>query len=197
MEWDARVREIWFSEQLNCVSLVLSDQSVGKQARRPRPTLPITAPWLLLPNQGRITLGKVLGEMNISKAKTQVLQSIAGVFPCNAVLHKWGIVPLAACALCSHPAVPHPVSLLCHQGGQDSGPQQQRAQDVPSDVEGHSGLHYRVGHCSRAGLQDLHQPEDQIIEWQRAWDEVADVHWESDVEQSDPDAVTQQKRSDA
>jgi hypothetical protein len=76
-------------------------------------------------------------------------------------------------------------------------PPQQRAQDVPSDVEGHSGLHYRVGHRSRAGLQDLQQPEDQIIEWQRAWDEVADVHWESDVEQSDPDTATQQKRPSA
>jgi hypothetical protein len=51
------------------------------------------------------TLGKVLGEMDISSAKKQVLQSIAGAFPCNAVLHKWGIVPSAACALCGHPSL--------------------------------------------------------------------------------------------
>ena len=44
---------------------------------------------MLLPNQGRNTLGKVLGEMKISTAKKQVLHSIAGVFLCNAVLHKW------------------------------------------------------------------------------------------------------------
>ena len=48
--------------------------------------------------------GKVLGEMAISPAKKQVLQSIAGAFPCNAELNKWGIVPSAACALCGHPA---------------------------------------------------------------------------------------------
>jgi hypothetical protein len=74
----------------------------GKEASPP--TLPFTASWLLLPNQGRNTLGKVLGEMKISTAKKQVFQSIAGAFSCNAVLHKWGIVPSAACALCGHPA---------------------------------------------------------------------------------------------
>jgi hypothetical protein len=70
------------------------------------PTLPVTASWLLRPNQGQSTLGKVLGEMKISTAKKQVLQSMAGAFPCNAVLQKsrWGIVPSAACALCGHPA---------------------------------------------------------------------------------------------
>jgi hypothetical protein len=42
--------------------------------------------------------------MKISTVKKQVLQSIAGAFPCNAVLHKWGKVPSDAYALCSHPA---------------------------------------------------------------------------------------------
>jgi hypothetical protein len=46
----------------------------------------------------------MLGEMHISTAKNQVLQSIAGAFPCNAVLHKCDIAPSAACALCGHPA---------------------------------------------------------------------------------------------
>ncbi len=68
------------------------------------PALPLTASWLLRLHQGRSTLGKVLGEMKISTAKKQVLQSIAGAFPCNAVLHKWFKVPSAACVLCGHPA---------------------------------------------------------------------------------------------
>ena len=45
--------------------------------------------------------------MKISPAKKQVLQPIAGAFPCNAVLHKWGIVLSTACAQCAlggHPA---------------------------------------------------------------------------------------------
>jgi hypothetical protein len=64
------------------------------------PTLPLTVAWMLRPNQGQDTLGRVLGEMRISTAKKQVLQSMAGAFPCNAVLHKWGIAPSAACSLC-------------------------------------------------------------------------------------------------
>jgi hypothetical protein len=56
------------------------------------PALPLTVSWLLRPDQSRSTLGKVLGEMKISTAKKQVLQPIAGAFPCNAVLHKWGVV---------------------------------------------------------------------------------------------------------
>ncbi len=51
-------------------------------------------------DQGQSTLGKVLEEMKISAAKKQVLQSIAGAFPGSAVLHRWGIKPSAACALC-------------------------------------------------------------------------------------------------
>jgi hypothetical protein len=56
------------------------------------PTLPLTVAWMLL------------GEMRISTAKMQVLQSMAGAFPCNAMLHKWGIAPSAACSLCGHTA---------------------------------------------------------------------------------------------
>ena len=29
---------------------------------------------------------------------------MAEAFPCNAIIHKWGILPSAACALCGHPA---------------------------------------------------------------------------------------------
>jgi hypothetical protein len=43
---------------------------------------------MLLPDQGWSTLGQVLKMMNIAAAKKQVLQSMAGAFPCNALLHK-------------------------------------------------------------------------------------------------------------
>ncbi len=32
-----------------------------------------------------------------------------------------------------------------------------------------------------AGLQGLQQPKDQIYEWQRAWDEVTDLHLEEEA----------------
>jgi hypothetical protein len=48
-----------------------------------------------------------------------------------------------------------------------------------------------------AGLLGLPQPEARLDEWQRAWDEVTDVHLEGEGEQSEPDATTQRKRPDA
>ncbi len=46
-----------------------------------------------------------------------------------------------------------------------------------------------------AGLQGLQQPEDQIDEWKRAWDEFTDTTLEGEEEQADTD--TQRKRPDA
>jgi hypothetical protein len=63
------------------------------------PALSLTASWLLQLQQGRSTLGKVLGEMKISTTKKQVLQSIAGAFPCHAVLR--GSTSGARCPLLS------------------------------------------------------------------------------------------------
>jgi hypothetical protein len=64
------------------------------------PWLPLTIFWLLLPNQSRSTLGRVLGEMKISTAKNWQETGdaiIAGQIPCNAVLYKWGETPSPAC----------------------------------------------------------------------------------------------------
>ena len=68
------------------------------------PTLPLTASWLLLPDQGGSTIGQVLSKMETGTAKKQVLQSIAGAFPGNVLFHKWGMVASAACTLCGAPA---------------------------------------------------------------------------------------------
>ncbi len=48
-----------------------------------------------------------------------------------------------------------------------------------------------------AGLLDLPQPEDQIEEWQRAWDEIEDMHLEDEGESVDDDAAFRRKRPDA
>ncbi len=141
------------------------------------PALPFTAAWMLRPNQGRDTPGKVLGDMSISTAKKQVLQSIAGAFPCNAVLHKWGIAPSPACALCGHPA-------KTQSHVQCSCPVLKEAR-----IRAHHNLAQRLWKGIRdaskgwiitteqtvaglkglvAGLQGLPQPEELIPEWQRA-----------------------------
>ena len=52
------------------------------------PALPLTASWLLLPDQGRATLGKVLERMQSFTKKKQILQSLTNAYLCNATLHK-------------------------------------------------------------------------------------------------------------
>jgi hypothetical protein len=105
VEWDAKVREdpVQRAAEL-CLNRMLRPKRGRAGTEASPPALPLTAAWMLRPNQGWGTQGKVLGDMSISTAKNQVLQSIAGAFPCNAVLHKWGITPSPACALCGHPA---------------------------------------------------------------------------------------------
>ena len=200
VEWDARVREELVQRAAErCVTRTLRPKRGRAGAEASPPTLPLTASWLLQPNQGRSTLGKVLGEMKISPAKKQVLQSIAGAFPCNAVLHKWGIVPSAACALCGHPAETQShIQCLC-----------------PALKEARIRAHHNMAHRlwkgiqastkdwviaieqTVAGLQGLPQPEARLDEWQKAWDEVNEVHLEGEGEQSDSDTATQRKRPDA
>ncbi len=48
-----------------------------------------------------------------------------------------------------------------------------------------------------AGLQGLHQSEEQIDAWQRAWDEVDDLHVEGEEVQADANMAAQRKRQDA
>ncbi len=43
-----------------------------------------------------------------------------------------------------------------------------------------------------AGLQGLPQPEEQIDAWQRAWDEVDDLHLEGEEVQADAESPTWQ-----
>ncbi len=66
---------------------------------------------------------------------------------------------------------------------------------------GHSGFHQNrwtiAVEQTVAGLQGLSQPEDRTDDWQRAVDEIADIHLEGEGEQTDADAAIQRKRPDA
>ena len=200
VEWDARVRENVVQRAAGrCINRILKPKCGRAGVEASPPTLPLTAAWMLRPDQGRSTLGEVLGEMKISPAKKQVLQSMAGAFPCNAVLHKWGIVPSAACALCGHPAETQShIQCLC-----------------PALSEARIRAHHNIAQRlwkgiaestkkwtitveqTVAGLQGLPQPEEQIGDWQRAWDEMTDIHLEGEGECTDEVAATQRKRPDA
>ncbi len=123
----------------------------------------------------------------------------AGAFPCNAVLHKWGIAPSPACALCGHPA-----ETQSHV--QCSCPVLKETR-----IRAHHNLAQRLWKGIRdaskgwiitteqtvAGLQGLQQPEELIPEWQCAWDELTDLKLDGEGEDMDTDAMIQRKRPDA
>ncbi len=108
------------------------------------------------------------------------LQSIAGAFPCKAVLHK--------CAVCSHPAEPQ-------SHVQCSCPVLKEAR-----IRAHHNLAQRLWKGIRdaskwwivtkeqtvTGLQGLPQPKEFIPKWQRAWDELTDLQLVGEGEDMDP-----------
>ena len=200
VEWDTRVRDDLIQRAAEqCVTSTLQPKRGRAGAEPSPPALPLTASWLLRTDQGRSTLGKVLGEMKISTAKKQVLQSIAGAFPCNAVLHKWGVVPSAACALCGHPAETQShIQCLCPALKEARiRAHHNMAQRLWKGIESSTkGWTFAI-EMTVAGLQGLPQPEDRIAEWQRAWDEMTDLHLEGEEVQTDADMEAHRKRPDA
>jgi hypothetical protein len=78
-----------------CVSPVVRGGQVAPRR------VPITTTWMLLPNQGRKTLGAVLTRMKVAPAKRQVMKSLAGMNPGNALLFNWGVGSEAIS--CVHP----------------------------------------------------------------------------------------------
>ena len=70
-------------------------------------------------------------------------------------------------------------------------------------MEANNGCLQRVDHWTIvteqtvAGLLGLPQSEDRLGEWQRAWDEIEDMHLDGEGDPADADAAFQRKRPDA
>ncbi len=198
VEWDQSLREALTQKAAEqCLSRVLRPKRRRGGQEVVPPALPLTASWMLRPDQGRSTLGQVLKTMKIGSAKKQVLQSIAGAFPCNALLHKWSMVSSAACALCGAPAESQShIQCLC-PALKDARIRAhhtlaQRLWKGISDASKH--FHICVEQTVD-GLRGLPQPEEQIEEWQLAWDELTDVQLR--VQEGDTEGGIQRKRPDA
>jgi hypothetical protein len=70
IEWDAKVREDLVQRAAElCLNRMQRPKRGRAGAEASSPPLPLTAAWILRPNQGRDTLGKVLGEMRGSNNK--------------------------------------------------------------------------------------------------------------------------------
>jgi hypothetical protein len=74
VEWDSRLRQDLVQRAAELyLNRILRPKRGRAAAEASPPTLPLTVTWMLRPNQGRDTLGRVLGEMRISTAQKQVL----------------------------------------------------------------------------------------------------------------------------
>ncbi len=102
-------------------------------------------------------------------------------FPCYAVLHKWGVVPSAACALCRHPTETQGhIQCLCPALKEARiRAHHNMAQMLWKGIKDSTREWTIVTEQTVAGLPVLQQPEEQIDAWQRAWDKVDNLHLDS------------------
>ncbi len=100
--WDVQVQ--WALPQV--AALQVAAKLVGARRRHDGTKVPqpITTAWLMRQDQGRQVLGATLCTMRTNAAKRRVLQSLAGAFPCNALLHRWKLLASGSCDLCACPA---------------------------------------------------------------------------------------------
>ena len=199
IEWDASLRE-----SLTRVAAAQGAALIGKPTRRKDGSVtpahvPLCAEWLLRPDQGRNVLGDVLRKMKISASKRRTLQSLAGMYPSNAILFKWKLAQSPACSLCgcSAETMAH-IQCVC-----------------PALKEARIRAHHnlvkrlwdRLGQASTRfviyremtveSLQGVEAPLDCRDEWHRALDELMDSDLagpDSEVEAADllgkrPDGV--------
>jgi len=105
-EWGAGVRrhlvDIVAQQHAAQLSLALTRQTdTDNDNNDRREHVSLTARWLLRPEQGRMQLGSVMAGMRNGAQKRRLMQSIAGVFPCRALLNKWGKAQSPTCLLCN------------------------------------------------------------------------------------------------
>ena len=137
--------------------------------------VPLTATWLLLPNQGRRTLGEAMARMKTNTAKRHVLQTLAGMYPGNTLLFKWGLMPSPQCTLCWHAAETQThVQCLCPDlKGERIRVHHWLAELLWGSIERAAqgwSLHREV---TVVGLSVITVPIDAVGEWQRMCGELA------------------------
>jgi len=199
IQWDARLRRDLIQRAAKRCMELLRHRPAGPGAQAGPPAHSLTAGWLLRERQGRRLLGQALEEMDTNSAKRQVIRSIAGAFPCNALLAKWyPTTRSAACELCGHAAETQShIQCIC--------PALQEAR-----IRAHHNLaealwasirkarqNWVIGkELTVIGLRGLNPPSDRIDEWYRALDNAEDAMLEAEVGYEEASSI-RRKRPDA
>ena len=173
---------VWGAAVRNCLIQRAADRVAAdlnlpllKRDGTPRPAT-ITTAWLLRQDQGRQVLGQTLRKLKTDSSKRRVLQTIAGVFPGNALLCRWKLRATATCDLCAGPAETQAhVQCVC--------PVLKSARiaahhtlagmvfNAVRDAGGGWAVHREL---TVAGLQGIPVPQDAMTDWYRMCDEITD-----------------------
>ena len=101
-EWGAGVRKALThttgQQYADQTRMSLTSRQENGNSRRDDVSL--TTKWLLRPAQGRAFLGAVMAGMRNGAQKRRLMQTVARMFPCRALLFKWGKAPSPNCLLC-------------------------------------------------------------------------------------------------
>ena len=106
IEWGAAVRQrliqVTAQQYQARLSHILTRQAEAQGADGPVRTksVTLTAQWMMREDQGRHFLGAALRHMRNGTQKRRLMQTIAGFFPCQSLLFKWGKAASPQCLLC-------------------------------------------------------------------------------------------------
>ena len=72
------------------------------EQRRQGQRVSLAAQWLLRQDEGRAFLGSesAMADFRYGTKRRRIMQTIAGAFPCQALLHRWGKAASPQCLLC-------------------------------------------------------------------------------------------------
>lgn len=138
--------------------------------------VPLTTSWLLRPNQGRRTLGEVMTRMKTDSRKRTVLQTLAGMYPSNALLFKWGLTPSPGCVLCGHASETQThIQCVCPALKEERiRVHHELAEYLWRSIERASQGWSFHREATVAGLNGITVPTDATDAWQRMCDDLAD-----------------------
>jgi ribonuclease HI len=180
--WDVRVRRAL----TQVAALQVAAKLVGPRRRRDGTEVPppITTAWLMRQDQGRQVLGAALRTMRTDAAKRRVLQTLAGAFPCNALLHRWKLRASGSCDLCACPAETQAhIQCVCPALKRARIAAHHHLAGTIFDFISSAGQGWRVyRELTLAGLQGLPVPEHSMTDWYHMCDELTDGDLETATE---------------
>ena len=174
VEWGARLRDYLIQAAADRAA-----EELGRPKRRrdgSEKPVPITTAWMLRQDQGRQVLGRILRGRKPDSAKRRVLQTLAGVFPGNAILCRWKLRATATCDLCACPAETQAhIQCVCPalKGARIAAHHTLAGMvfDWIREARGGWDVHREL---TVSGLRGIPVPEDATADWHRMCDELTD-----------------------